>query len=364
MLVWIAILQWSYYSNIYLHWHGGLLMTSEDRLSEILKDFDSDKKYDELKNLTISEWHTEITVRAALLKNAESGNPMSEWGIKELLKHPIQSKQTQHLKEDDSGSTIDHFLFNHRYGFPDVPCVMDLSPETIWAFNEQLVKHLKFTHPEQFESLVELTNQDKTFDALADNILAIKLSSEGGEAKIKYQDGRELSITEAKELTSSVLNQLKAIFSVLGDSYHLMEGEQDNFYSTFIPAFFDFTASDEDMDKAYFHWRDEKRKLLAKNNKINKKNSNSEPVSIKKGFTEQNIKDWIKYETLQYLDIVLIAKCLSVDISHADIADALYLKEKSKRIRMDWVKRVRETTRPKAEQMINIDNIKFLGHRK
>ena len=336
-------------------------MTPE--LKKLLENFNLDN-YAYLENLTPSEWHIEITLRAVLLNEANSGNFMSKSGIENLLENPIQSKQDENLKPVDYVSDIDKFLFAHKYGLFSDGSITDLSPKSVWAFNEQVAKYLKLNHPEKFNTLTHLTNEGITHDALGDLIFLIKIHKERGESKIQYQNGEQISVDSAKKMASMAKAQLEQVFEELGNSYHLLVGKEANIYDTRPPILVDLTASDADLKKSFDKWLQEKRKLLAKNKKVKqgKANPRLKPISIKRGFTENDIQDWIKHETIPYLDIVLIAKCVSSDISLAEIADRLYLREKAQGIKRDWVSKVRQVTRPKAEQMIDVNNLKMFSH--
>jgi hypothetical protein len=96
------------------------------------------------------------------------------------------------------------------------------------------------------------------------------------------------------------------------------------------------SATNEQIKEDFNHWLKFYRKQLSVG-------------PIKNDFSQKDFTKWIKWRLIPYLDLKLISMYEDKELSLVEIAGLLYGDEYD----VDIVERVRRTTKPKAEWLIN-----------
>ena len=109
----------------------------------------------------------------------------------------------------------------------------------------------------------------------------------------------------------------------------------------------DLYATDEKLKKDFDQWLKHIRQATGYYDHIPKKRS-KKMVSNKELYTQKDFDKWIQFGVIPYLDLVLIAEIECKKITQNKLAHLIFPNEKD----VDIVERLRQVTKPEAEQLI------------
>jgi hypothetical protein len=102
-------------------------------------------------------------------------------------------------------------------------------------------------------------------------------------------------------------------------------------------------ATDEQIMKDFRHWLTEYRKAV-------------EHEAHKRNFTDKDLREWVEYRVLPYLDLMLIAQLEGKSITQAQMARLIFPDEHT----VDITDRLRRTTKTKAEWLFKDSTVQAI----
>ncbi|TPQ24336.1 hypothetical protein C2U68_20270 [Methylomonas koyamae] len=123
---------------------------------------------------------------------------------------------------------------------------------------------------------------------------------------------------------------------------------QDHFYSTWYydKAFLlvNLHATDEHIMEDFKNW-------------LIKTRESSSKKSAKKAFTEIDFKEWTEYKILPFIDLKIWGEISGHRLTNSVVGNLLFPEEPE----IDTTERIRRTTKPKAERLLNSSIIDAFG---
>lgn len=105
----------------------------------------------------------------------------------------------------------------------------------------------------------------------------------------------------------------------------------------------DLEATDEQILKDFQHWLIEYRKAIKES-------------APSKNFSDETLSDWVKWQLLPYIDLMTVAKYEGKKLHHHAAGVLLFPDE----FEVDPTERIRRTTKPKAEWLIQTETIRAI----
>jgi hypothetical protein len=98
----------------------------------------------------------------------------------------------------------------------------------------------------------------------------------------------------------------------------------------------DLTATDEQITNDFKHWLTKYRQVIGHK-------------SRETNFTDNDLREWVKYRVLPYFDLMLVLKLEGKSITQAQAARLIFPDEYD----VDITERLRRTTKQKADNLFN-----------
>ncbi len=150
----------------------------------------------------------------------------------------------------------------------------------------------------------------------------------------RYDLYDDAEVVESKRFNSALLN--KPIDFLIKDTERKTR-------TAFSSVTIDLEATDEQILKDFQYWLTEYRKAIKE-------------YAPQKNFTDETLSDWVKWQLLPYIDLMIVAKYEGKKLHHHVAARLLFPDE----FDVDTTERIRRKTKSKAEWLIQTETIRAI----